>query len=1079
MRKIKLLFSGLLFATLLQAQETFPVNGVADKRDGYYAFTNATIVKDAQTTLQNATLIIKEGKIVAVGTGIAIPKDAVVVDCKDKFIYPSFIDIYTDYGMPQAQRQGGGGPGAGGGQPNVAQLAAMFGLGGAQAAPAQKGVMGWNPAIKAEVDAIRLFGADEARAKPMREAGFGTVLTHQKDGIVRGTGTVVTLSNEKDNLVILKEKASANLSFSKGTSSVSYPSSMMGIIALLRQTYYDAAWYKSNPEAAKKEGVNLSLKNFNDNQSLPQIFDAQDRGIDLWNLMRADRIGDEFGVQYIIKATGREYQRIKEVAATKAPLIVSLNFPQAQDVEDPNDARLVSLADMKAWELAPTNPAAIEKAGIPFCLTTADLRDPKTFLSAVRKAIEYGLTEKAAMEAITKNPATWLGVYDKVGSLDAGKLANFVITTAPVFSEKATILQNWVGGEKYAVKEDAWHSIAGTYNLVVNTPAGSQAFTLDVKSNSSASLIGKDTLTPRFSYDGKTVKIGYAPSMRARRGGGMPNMANMQAMMGGGAPPNLAALAGGGATTLPANATKLSGFNNGGIWNGTGVDSLGNMITWSATPITLTTAKADSVKSKPIPKLGGTMYPFTAFGASDSTMPKQETVLFKNATVWTSDKEGKLEGADVLVKNGKIAKVGKNLSDASARVIDATGKHLTAGIIDEHSHIASASTNEGGQSVTSEVRIKDNLDPDDINIYRQLSGGVTTSHILHGSANTIGGQTQLIKLRWGADDEGLMFKNWDPFIKFALGENVKRSSSSQGNTRYPDTRMGVEQVLIDAFNRAKAYDTEWKDAEANNKKKGATPVSVRRDLELDALAEIINKKRFITCHSYVASEIVSTMRVAERFGFRINTFTHILEGYKVADKMKEHGVAASTFSDWWAYKNEVQDAIPYNAAIMHKVGLNVAINSDDAEMARRLNQEAAKSVKYGGISEEDALKMVTINPAKMLHVDDRVGSIKEGKDADLVLWSDNPLSIYAKSLYTMVDGTIYFDRAKDAEMRKQVKAERTRLIGKMVGEKRGGASVLPFTPSYKYISTCLDHGHKLGMLEIDLDDDGELNSTNH
>lgn len=1064
MRKFKLLFSGLLLATMLQAQETFPVNGVADKRDGYYAFTNATIVKDAQTTLQNATLIIKDGKIVSVGTGINIPKEAVVVDCKDKFIYPSFIDIYTDYGMPQPQRQTGG---QGGGQQNLAQLAAAFGLGGAQA-PTQKGVMGWNPAIKAEVDAIRLFGVDDARAKPLREAGFGTVLTHQKDGIVRGTGALVTLANDKDNLVIVKEKASANLSFNKGTSTVAYPASMMGNIALLRQTYYDAAWYKSNPEAAKKEGVNLSLKTFNDNQSLPQIFDAQDRGIDLWNVMRADRIGDEFGVQYIIKATGREYQRIKEVAATKAPLIVSVNFPQAQDVEDPNDARLVSLADMKAWELAPTNPAAIEKAGIPFCLTAADLRDPKTFLSAVRKAIEYGLTEKAAIEALTKNPATWLGVYDKVGSIEAGKIANFVITNAPVFSEKASILHNWVNGEKYAVKEDAWYSIAGTYNLIVNTIAGPQALTLDVKSTNSASLIlGKDTLTPRFSYDGKSVKIGYSASMRARRGAGMPNNANMQAMMGGA-----------GAATLPANATKLSGFNNGSIWNGTGVDSLGNLLTWSATPIALTVAKADSVKGKAVPKLNGTLYPFTAFGNSDSSLPKQETVLFKNATVWTSDKEGKLEGADVLVKNGKIAKVGKNLSDAGARIIDGTGKHLTAGIIDEHSHIASASTNEGGQSVTSEVRIKDNLDPDDINIYRQLSGGVTTSHILHGSANTIGGQTQLIKLRWGADDEGLMFKNWDPFIKFALGENVKRSSSTQGNTRFPDTRMGVEQVLIDAFTRAKAYDTEWKEAEANNKKKGATPVVVRRDLELDALAEIINKKRFITCHSYVASEIIGTMRVAERFGFRINTFTHILEGYKVADKMKEHGANASTFSDWWAYKNEVQDAIPYNAAIMQKVGLNVAINSDDAEMARRLNQEAAKSVKYGGISEEDALKMVTINPAKMLHVDDRVGSIKEGKDADLVLWSDNPLSIYAKSLYTMVDGTIYFDREKDAEMRKQVKAERTRLIGKLIGEKRSGSPVMPFTPSYKYISTCLDHGHKLGILEVDLED-VILNSDNH
>jgi imidazolonepropionase-like amidohydrolase len=315
----------------------------------------------------------------------------------------------------------------------------------------------------------------------------------------------------------------------------------------------------------------------------------------------------------------------------------------------------------------------------------------------------------------------------------------------------------------------------------------------------------------------------------------------------------------------------------------------------------------------------------------------------------------------VLIKNGKIVKVGKSLSEEGARVIDGTGKHVTAGIIDEHSHIAAASINEGGQSVTSEVRIADNLNPEDINIYRQLSGGVTTSHILHGSANTIGGQTQLIKLRWGANADDLMFKGWDPFIKFALGENVKRSWNLS-NPRFPDTRMGVEQVLTDAFTRARDYE-----------KQGP---GKRIDLELEALVEILNHKRFITCHSYVQSEINAMMKVADKFGFTVNTFTHILEGYKVADKMKAHGANASTFSDWWNYKMEVVDAIPQNAFLMQKNGVNVAINSDDAEMARHLNHEAAKSIKYAGMSEEDALKMVTLNPAKMLHVADRVGSIK-------------------------------------------------------------------------------------------------------
>lgn len=1013
MRRLKLLFSGLLFASLLQAQETFQVNGVGDKRDGCYAFTNATIVKDAQTTLTNATLVIRDGKIVSVGNGVAIPKDAVVVDCKDKYFYPSFIDIFSDYGMPQAQRQQGGGG---------------FNFN----APVQlnsnhKGAYGWNQALKSDVNAYKIFTADEARAKPLRDIGFGTVLSHQKDGITRGTGTVVTLANEADNFLVVKDKAAAHLSFNKGTSGQSYPGSLMGTIALLRQTYLDAKWYKENTAAAglKGDGINITLKYFNDQQSLPQIFDPADRvGNDFWNIIRADRVGDEFGVQYILKATGKEYQRIKEVAATKAPLIVGLNFPAAMDVEDPNDARLVSLADMKNWELAPTNPGAIEKAGISFALTSADLRDARTFMTNLRKAMENGLSEKAAMEALTKTPATWLGVYDKVGSIDNGKLANFVITTGPVFAERTTILQNWVQGIKHAVNESAWNSVTGLYTLTTNGAKGTASYTVDVKSNSSATVIAKDTVTAIFSFDGKSVKFSFAPERRSR------------------------------------NIIRFSGFNNGGDWNGMAEDAEGNRMTWTA-KLNSTKPDTTSARTRPTPpnRIGKTTYPFTAYG-TDSTLPAQGTYLIKNATVWTSEKEGKLEGTDVLVKSGKIARVGKNLSDAAATVIDGAGKHLTAGIIDEHSHIASASTNEGAQSVTSEVRMQDNLDPDDINIYRQLSGGVTTSHILHGSANTIGGQTQLIKLRWGVNDEELKFKNWDPFIKFALGENVKRTTSTSNN-RFPDTRMGVEQVLTDAFNRAVAYEKAMK----------ADPKATRRDLELDALVEIMNKQRFITCHSYVQSEITATMRVAEKFGFRINTFTHILEGYKVADKMKAHGAAASTFSDWWAYKVEVTDAIPYNAYIMNKVGLNVAINSDDAEMARRLNQEAAKSVKYGGLSEEEALKMVTINPAKMLHVDDRVGSIKAGKDADLVLWSDHPLSIYAKAEKTIVDGIIYFDREKDAAMRKTVLAERTRLIGKMVGEKRRGRPTIPATPSYKYVHTCLDHSHKLGMLEIEAEEE--------
>lgn len=1040
-------------APRLSAQETFPVNGVADPRHGYYAFTNATIVKDGSTTLTNATLVVKDGKITAVGAGLKVPAGAVEVNCQGKYLYPSFIDIYADYGIPAAQRATGGQGGFGG-------------FGQAQLATATKGPFGWNQAIKSDADATKEFVVDDAKAKPLRDAGFGTVLTHVRDGIARGTGTVVTLANAKENLVIIKDKASAHYSFNKGTSTQSYPSSMMGSIALLRQSYLDANWYKSQPSS---EGFNLTLKSWNDNQGIPQIFEANDK----WNDLRADRIGDEFGVQYIIKGGGNEYQRIKEMKATNATFIVPLEFPQAQDVEDPTEARFVSLSTMKHWELAPTNAAAFEKAGIPFCLTTADLRSVNTFWTNLRKAMDYGLSETKAMEALTKTPATVLGIYDKVGSLEPGKLANFLVTTGPIFNEKTVIIKNYVQGIAYQIKDDV-SEIAGTYDLTVSVPGGQEKYTLDVKTANSITMFGKDTMNTKFTYDGKLVKLSYAPQMRRQRPAG--GQAPEGAPAGGARPGGFGGRGGmAGGDALPATAVRLSGVANGTEWNGTGTDSSGNSFIWTASLVKAAEIKPDTAtRKREVPVLGKVVFPFEPFGWEEDQQPKQETILIKNATVWTSEKEGVLQNTDVLLKGGKVAAIGKNLSDAGARVIDGTGKHVTPGIIDEHSHIAVSSINEGGQSVTSEVRIGDNMNPEDINIYRQLSGGVTTSHILHGSANVIGGQTQLIKMRWGANDEGIKFKNWDGQIKFALGENVKRSNGTQNNTRYPDTRMGVEQVLIDAFTRAKDYQKAWKEYDANKGKKGFSGAAPRRDLELDALVEILNNKRFITCHSYVQSEIMGSIEVANKMGYKYNTFTHILEGYKVADKMKEHGANAATFSDWWAYKMEVEDAIPYNAAIMHNVGLNVAINSDDAEMARRLNQEAAKIVKYGGVSEEEALKMVTLNPAKMLHVDDRVGSLKAGKDADVVVWSDHPLSIYAKSLYTIVDGTVYFDRDKDAEMQKLVDMERNRLIRKMNGEKRSGGAVIPAQPSYQLMFTCSDHGHSHGLLVVDAEEGSAL-----
>ena len=988
MKRIFLWLTLLSVSVASKAQESFPVNGVRDVRTGLYAFTNATIVQNSTTKIDKGTLLIKQGKIVAVGASVAIPTEAVVIDCGGKYIYPSFVDAYTNYGVGSPARQAGG-----------------FNYG----APAQflsnkPGAYNWNQAIRPEVNAYETFATDETSASAFRANGFGTVFTHVKDGIARGTGAVVTLATDDVHQALIKTKAAAVYSFEKGSSTQSYPGSLMGSIALLRQTYLDAKWYQTKPTS---EGINLSLEAFNATQSLPQIFAADDK----WSTLRANRIGNEFGVQYILKGGDNGYQRIDELAKTKASFIIGIDFPVAMDVEDPNDARFVSLADMKHWELAPTNPAAFEKANIPFSISVSEMKDSKAFFANLRKAISAGLSEAKALDALTKMPATQIGVYDQVGSIEAGKWANFIITTEPVFSSNAKIIENWVQGKKYEVNTSEWLNYAGKYKLTISNGSSNTEYNLEVKKDLTASIIGLDTLSAKLSINESFIKLSFP----TKKGKG-------------------------------AEQIKLGGVVVGNNWSGVGVDAQGNKTTWTATQAGALTVIAEKKKDTDSTKaLAKITYPFVGYG--NEAIPSQETILIKNATVWTSEKEGVLQNTDVLVKGGKIVKLGMNLNEATARVIDGTGKHLSAGIIDEHSHIAALSINEGGQSVTSEVRIGDNMNPEDINIYRQLSGGVTTSHILHGSANTIGGQTQLIKLRWGATDEGLKFAGADPFIKFALGENVKRTTS-QNNNRFPDTRMGVEEVLTDAFDRAVDYQKALK----------ANP-NTRRDLELDALVEIMNKKRFITCHSYVQPEITYTMRVAEKYGFRINTFTHILEGYKVADKMLAHGANVSTFSDWFMYKQEVVDAIAYNAAIMQKMGLNVCINSDDAEMARRLNQEAGKVVKYGGVSETDALNMVTINPAKALHVSDKVGSIKVGKDADLVLWSDNPLSIYAKSLYTIVDGVVYFDREKDEVARKTLAAERARLIQKMLGDKKAGGATRPATASLQTILNCGDHEH--------------------
>lgn len=958
-------------AAPLFAQETFPRNGVADHREGLYAFTNATIFKSWNEKLENATLVIRKGKVEAVGVGVAVPQDAVVIDASGKTIYPAFIDLYTEYGIPEKPQAGGGG-GFGRGQQMLSN---------------KEGAYAWNQALKPEYQAFENFKTNEKAASELRKLGFGAVLSHNMDGISRGSSVMVTLGDGNEHEVIVRERVGHHLSFRKGTSTQSYPSSLMGCIALLRQTYLDGQWYKNG---GRKEEVNLSLEAWNQQLGLAQFFEAGDK----LDLLRAASLGKEYGVTYIMKGNGDEYQRLDEIKRTGSSLIIPVNFPTAYDVEDPIDAMQVSLAQMKHWELAPTNPARLASAGVSFALTTNGLQKKEEFMGNVRKAIENGLSESDALKALTYTPAGLANSLNELGTLDKGKIANFIITSGNIFEEKTKIHHNWVNGKPFVFKDLTQPELAGSYNFVV----GDMMQKLEVTESGDGfemNIVVDDSTKTKVSskISGDRITLTYRPKGSEQ-------------------------------------TTRLSGTFSEGKMSGTGQDGNGNWATWSATRTGDVEPKKEEKKDekKPATELGKVTYPFTAFGWTER--PKSGTYLLKNATVWTCEKDGILQNTDVLISNGKISKIGKGLSQTGAVEVDATGKHITPGIIDEHSHIAiSRGVNEGTQASSAEVSIGDVVDSEDIDIYRQLAGGVTCSQLLHGSANPIGGQSAIIKLRWGFMPEEMKNEDAKPFIKFALGENVKQSNWSNAGDRFPQTRMGVEQVYEDHFNEAKAYGAL---------KKSGKPY--RKDLEMETLLEILENKRFITCHSYRQSEINMLMELGKRMGFKVNTFTHILEGYKVADKMREHGAGGSSFADWWAYKFEVWEAIPHNGAIMHEQGVTVAFNSDDAEMARRLNQEAAKAVRFGGVKEEEALKFVTLNPAKLLHIDSQTGSLKAGKDADVVVWSEHPLSIYAKAEMTFVDGIKFFDRKDDEKLQAEVDAERNRLIQKMLSVKKDGGS---------------------------------------
>ena len=939
-------------------QENLTPNGIADQRAGAYVFRNANIYRADGSILGGGNLLVREGRIVEINDDDDVPAGYFPIDLAGKYVYPGLIDIYTDYGIPGLERprdENGGGE---------------------NLAPDDR-ARNVNDAIRADFRAAAVFVPDEDEREELRGRGFTAVLSLLPDGIARGTSALITLGDERASEAVVVADAAAHYSLDKGTSIQAMPTSLMGSFALLRQTFMDAEWFGAQEP---RPFTDATLEAWNGTQDLPQIME-----VDNWQeALTVDGMGDDFGVQYILKTSGDSYRRVEEIAATGAGLIVPLDFPEAPEVADPLDAEEVSFEALKHWELAPFNPRLLAERGIDFSLTGAGAGND--FWPNLRKAVSNGLPAETAIAALTTVPAETLGVSDLVGRLAPGALANFLVTTGELLDEDTVLLESWIQGNRYVINPGRQEN-AGRYELAldgqtrvleIEFDGADPEATLDPDGDSSSANIElvDDLITLDFAWDDD------------------------------------------------GNRIRLSGWSDAGGWRGNALAPSGESLSWQLSRVGDAAGEEAADEAAAVAELPSpVLYPFSAYGRTE--LPRARDFVVRGATVWTNEDEGTLV-TDVLVRDGLIEAVGDGLDAGGAAEIDGSGKHLTPGIIDEHSHIALFNINET-QTNSSMVQMNDVVDSENINIYRNAAGGVTAAQLLHGSANPIGGRSAIVKMRWGEPARGLLIEDAVPFIKFALGENVKRSTNP-ASVRYPQTRMGVEQVFVNALSQAREYGRAWdeyNDLPASQQRQTAPP---RRDLVHETMLEVLNGDLRVTSHSYVQSEINMLIHVAEQFDFNINTFTHILEGYKVADKMAQHGAGGSTFSDWWGYKWEVRYAIPYNAALMQQAGVVVAINSDDAEMARRLNQEAAKAVKYGNVSEVDALKMVTLNPAMLMHLDHRMGSIRPGKDADLVLWSDHPLSIYALAETTWIEGAPFYDRDEDMALREAIAAERARII---------------------------------------------------
>jgi imidazolonepropionase-like amidohydrolase len=967
-----LLFS--VSASAQQATRTEPVEAIRDNGTGYHALTGARVVTAPGQTMDNATIVIRNGLIQSVQRGGTPPAGARVWDLTGHTVYPGFIDAHADLGRDSVPRGGDVGP------------------------------THWNPQVRAWFSTTANLQDDANRRRGLRSQGFGAALVVPKRGVFRGSAAVVSLGDAGLRDRVLRPDVAQSLAFQSSFElGGRYPNSSMGVIALMKQTFMDADWYKRAWAAYETSGraflppeTSEALKALEAAAAgtQPVVFETRSEE----EILRAQTLAKQFKLNAWYRGNGEEYRIIDVLKNSKAPLFIPLNFPDAPNVGNPEAALNANLGELRHWYLAPTNAGQLASAGIEFAITSDGLTSLNSFLPNLRAAVARGLSSDAALAALTTTPAKYLGIDKTHGTIAAGKVANLVVAKGDIFTREADIRDVWVQGVVYGVTRPAQIDPRGTWTVASTDQWGFEA-----------KLVLEGTLNRLRGY------LDVSPGPNAAQGARIDlESATVIAETG-----RLEVRFSGERLGYEGRALLAGSVAGDQFFGWTSLPNGANP-SFRGTRTTPFSGDAVGTTAVNVPKLDlPFIRPMMDYGVT--AIPQQPAaVLVRNATVWTQGPQGKIEGGDVLIRAGKIAEVGKGLrAPAGAVVIDGTGKHVTPGLIDPHIHSGVSDVNETGATMVPEVYMGDVLTHNNIAMYRQLAGGLTTAMVKHGSANPIGGENVIVKMRWGSLPEELKLQGASRTVKFALGENPKRCCYEG---RYPRSRMGTQEIIRDHFLAARDYRREWQEWEKT--KKGLPP---RRDLRMDAILDILDQKLLISSHGYRADEFLALIRLAEEFGFKVQTIQHGVEAYKIASELKASGVGAAVWSDWGAFKMEAYDATKYNARILMEAGVTVSLHSDNEQIASRMNWEAGKLLRTG-LTEEQALTLVTLNAAKVIAIHDRVGSLEVGKDADFVVWSGNPLSQFTKAEQTWVDGRRYFSLEDDAKLRAQVDTERRQLI---------------------------------------------------